>query len=114
MHQPTHSLTPAAANFGGVLIVFGGLFGTYAAGRDELPCTYGLVHSRTSYNRLHVERAEWFRLARDLYGAGSLRAFFGHLFMPPDRAPRGEGSTTAELRQRAARETRLPSRPTSN
>ena len=56
MHSPTPSSTPAAAaHSGGVPIVFERLLGTYAAERDELPLTYGLVPSRTRYNRLDLE-----------------------------------------------------------
>jgi hypothetical protein len=56
----------------------------------------------TSYNPLRVEFAQWISLARDLLRARSLRAVFGHLFMPPGWVPEGEGSTTAELRARMA------------
>ena len=36
------------ANYGGVLIVFDRLFGTYVAARDDLPCDFGLVSPRVS------------------------------------------------------------------
>ena len=88
------------ANFGGVLIVFDRLFGTYVRERDDLPCRYGLVHPITSYHPLWIEFAQWASLLRDLARARSLRAFFGALFMPPGWAPHGAGSTTAELRAR--------------
>jgi sterol desaturase/sphingolipid hydroxylase (fatty acid hydroxylase superfamily) len=88
------------ANFGGVLIVFDRLFGTYTAERDDLPCRYGLVHPMTSYNPFYVEFAQWISLARDLARARSLRAFIGHLLMPPGWSPHGEGNTTEELRAR--------------
>ena len=68
--------------------------------RNDLPCRYGLVHPLVSYNPLKVEFAQWLSLARDLAGARSLRAAFGHLFMPPGWAPHGAGNTTAELRAR--------------
>ncbi len=89
------------ANYGGVLIVFDRLFGTYIAERDDLPCRYGLVHPMTSYNLLHVEFAQWLSLGRDLLRARSPRAFFGYLVMPPGWVPEGEGDTTAEQRARA-------------
>jgi sterol desaturase/sphingolipid hydroxylase (fatty acid hydroxylase superfamily) len=89
------------ANYGGVLIVFDRLFGTYIAERDDLPCHYGLVHPLRSYNPLRVEFAQWLSLAHDLRRARSLRAVFGFLLMPPGWAPGGRGETTAELRSRA-------------
>lgn len=88
------------ANYGGVLVIFDRLFGTYIAERDDLPCRYGLVHPMTSYNPLYVEFAQWISLARDLARARSLRVFFGYLAMPPGWRPDGPGETTKELRAR--------------
>ena len=88
------------ANYGGVLIIFDRLFGTYRAERNELPCRYGLVQPLISYNPFYVELAQWISLARDLGRARSLRAVLGHLLMPPGWSPHGAGSTTAELRAR--------------
>ena len=96
------------ANFGGVLIVFDRLFGTYVAERDELPCRYGLVEPMTSYNPLQVEFLQWIALADDLARAPSVRAALGYVVMPPGWAPHGEGSTTAELRARHASATAAP------
>ena len=101
-HRVHHASNPQYldANFGGVLIVFDRLFGTYIEERADLPCRYGLVHPLTSYNPLRVEFAQWISLAHDLLRARSLRAVLGHLFMPPGWAPDGAGFTTAELRAR--------------
>jgi sterol desaturase/sphingolipid hydroxylase (fatty acid hydroxylase superfamily) len=98
------------ANYGGVLIVFDRLFGTYRAQRDDTPCRYGLVHPMTSYNPLRVECAQWVSLARDLAGARSARAVIGYLLMPPGWVPHGEGNTTEELRARLARGPAAPLR----
>jgi sterol desaturase/sphingolipid hydroxylase (fatty acid hydroxylase superfamily) len=91
------------ANYGGVLILFDRLFGTYVAERDDVPCRYGLVHPQTSYNPLRVELDQWTGLARDIAGAGSLKAALGYLVMPPGWRHDGPGETTAELRARARR-----------
>ncbi|CAN7532151.1 sterol desaturase family protein [Pseudorhodoferax sp. LjRoot39] len=90
------------ANYGGVLIVFDRLFGTYVAERDALPCRYGLVHPMTSRNPFRVELAQWIALARDLARARSLRALLGHLAMPPGWSPTGAHETTEALRAQAA------------
>jgi sterol desaturase/sphingolipid hydroxylase (fatty acid hydroxylase superfamily) len=102
-HRVHHAANPEYldANYGGVLIVFDRLFGTYIAERDDVPCRYGLVHPQTSYNPLRVEFAQWLSLAQDLLRARNVRAVFGHLFMPPGWRPDGAGDTTAELRARA-------------
>lgn len=88
------------ANFGGVLIIFDRLFGTYMKECDNIPCRYGLVQPQTSYNPLRVEFDEWVSLFKDLMGARSVRAFIGYIVMPPGWNPNGKGETTEELRQR--------------
>ncbi len=101
-HRVHHASNPEYldANYGGVLIVFDRLFGTYVQERADLPCRYGLVHPLTSYNPLKVEFAQWIGLAADLLRARGLRAILGHIFMPPGWAPSGAGSTTEDLRAR--------------
>ena len=86
------------ANYGGVLIVFDRLFGTYVAERDDLPCRYGLVHPMTSYNPLRVEFTQWIELGRDLRRAHSPRAALGTLFMPPGWSPTGSDPAYARSR----------------
>jgi sterol desaturase/sphingolipid hydroxylase (fatty acid hydroxylase superfamily) len=95
------------ANYGGVLIVFDRLFGTYRAERDELPCHYGLVEPIAGYNPLRIEFDQWRKLGRDLLRARSLRAVAGHLLKPPGWSASGEGETTEALRRRAKAE-RVP------
>ena len=90
------------ANYGGVLIIFDRLFGTYRAERDDLLCRYGLVTPMTSYNPLRIEFHQWMLLAKDLAAARSLRAVWGHLAMPPGWKPQGPGETTEDLRRSAA------------
>ena len=90
------------ANYGGVLIVFDRLFGTYRAERDDVPCRYGLVTPLVGYNPIVIELHQWALLARDLLSARSLRAVLGFLVMPPGWSPHGPGTTTEALRARAA------------
>src|SRR6185369_16060088 len=54
------------ANYGGVLIVFDRLFGTYVEERAEEPCRYGLVTPTTSRNPFVVEFEHWATLIRDV------------------------------------------------
>jgi sterol desaturase/sphingolipid hydroxylase (fatty acid hydroxylase superfamily) len=70
-------------NYGGVLIVFDRLFGTFAAERDDLPCRYGLVTPLISHNPIRIAFHEWFKLLNDLRGARSWREAIGCLFGPP-------------------------------
>jgi sterol desaturase/sphingolipid hydroxylase (fatty acid hydroxylase superfamily) len=89
-HRVHHASNPEYRdkNFGGVLIVFDRLFGTFAAEREDVPCRYGLVVPLRSYNPVWIAFHEFIALARDLWAARSWRdrgrAF---LALPPAAAP---------------------------
>lgn len=89
------------ANYGGVLIVFDRLFGTYQAEREDISIRYGLVKPQASYNPLRVEGREWISLFKDLASARSVRAVLGFFLMPPGWRPDGKGETTDEMRRLA-------------
>ncbi len=89
------------ANYGGVLIVFDRLFGTYRAERAGLPCRYGLVEPVRGHDFLAIEFGRWAELGRDLLRARTLRAVLGALFMPPGWHPGGDHHRTEDLRRRA-------------
>ena len=91
------------ANYGGVLIVFDRLFGTYRAERDDVPCRYGLVVPMVGYNLLRIELHQWRALARDLLSARSLRAGAGPPVDAARLAPDGRGATTEDLRAQPRR-----------
>jgi sterol desaturase/sphingolipid hydroxylase (fatty acid hydroxylase superfamily) len=86
------------ANYGGVLIIFDRLFGTYIAERDDVPCRYGLVTPMISRNLLVIEFQQWLDLGRDLLRASSVREVVGLILMPPGWRMNGPGLTTEELR----------------
>jgi sterol desaturase/sphingolipid hydroxylase (fatty acid hydroxylase superfamily) len=100
-HRVHHARNPEYldANFGGVLVVFDRLFGTYVAERADLPCEYGLVTPVTTYNPVLINFQPWVELAKDLAGARSMREVWGYLFGAPGWRPDGQGLTTAELRR---------------
>ena len=70
-------------NYGGVLIVFDRLFGTFAAERDDLPCRYGLVTPLKSNNPIRIAFHEWLKIARDLQRRAHRTRGVGYLFGPP-------------------------------
>jgi sterol desaturase/sphingolipid hydroxylase (fatty acid hydroxylase superfamily) len=74
-------------NYGGVLIVFDRLFGTFAEERADLPCRYGLTTPLRSNNPLKIAFHEWLKLLNDLYGARSVREVAFYLFGPPGWRP---------------------------
>jgi len=85
------------ANYGGVLIVFDRLFGTFIAERDDLPCRYGLVTPLISHNPIRIVFHEWLKLVGDLRRARSWREAAGYLFGPPGWRPRPQGALAAPL-----------------
>jgi sterol desaturase/sphingolipid hydroxylase (fatty acid hydroxylase superfamily) len=90
------------ANYGGVLIVFDRLFGTYVAERQDVPCEYGLVsHPTSSRNPFALNFEPWIELSKDVAKARSPAEAWMYLFGPPGWRPDGGGLTTAELRKRA-------------
>jgi sterol desaturase/sphingolipid hydroxylase (fatty acid hydroxylase superfamily) len=101
-HRVHHASNPEYidTNYGGVLMVFDRLFGSYRAERDDVPVRYGLVHPLTSSNVLQVEFHEWSRLARDLWRARSLRAVWRALFMPPGSSAESHGAVATDLSTR--------------
>jgi len=88
------------ANYGGVLIAFDRLFGTFIAERADKACDYGLVTRVNSYNPFYIAWHAWIDLGRDLLSARSPREVAGYLFAPPGWRPDGSGCTTANLRAR--------------
>jgi sterol desaturase/sphingolipid hydroxylase (fatty acid hydroxylase superfamily) len=69
-------------NFGGVLMLFDRLFGTYAA--EDGPCRFGLTRPLESCNPVTIALHEWCRLGRDVRAAPGLRERLAVLFGPPE------------------------------
>lgn len=90
------------ANYGGVLVVFDRLFGTYIPENRTTDIRYGWVKPITSNNPLRVVFQQWIDLLRDVRQARSLRDAAGYLFGPPGWRPDGKGQTTDDLRRQQA------------
>ncbi|MBK4735461.1 sterol desaturase family protein [Noviherbaspirillum pedocola] len=88
-------------NYGGVLIIFDRLFGTYASERDEEPCVYGLVKPLREASLWRIEFHEWRSLGRDMMAARNPVTAVKLLLMPPGWAPDGQGTRTEDLRAAA-------------
>jgi sterol desaturase/sphingolipid hydroxylase (fatty acid hydroxylase superfamily) len=70
-------------NYGGVLIVFDRLFGTFTEAPCNEPLRYGLVGGTRILNPVRVALSEWIAITRDLRHARSFRAVLRTLFGPP-------------------------------
>lgn len=89
-NTPSHHRVHHAANaeyldcnYGGVLIVFDRLFGSFVAERDDVRPRYGLTEPLHSYNPLHIALHGWLKLGADLARSRSLRGALRTLFGPP-------------------------------
>jgi sterol desaturase/sphingolipid hydroxylase (fatty acid hydroxylase superfamily) len=68
-HRLHHAANPAYldCNFGGVLIVFDRLFGTFKTSNPEEPICYGLAGRARSHNVLRLAFGEWVHLLRSAW-----------------------------------------------
>ena len=73
-------------NFGGILIVWDRLFGTFAA--ETEPVRYG-VGEGVVYNPLRIALDEWGRIGRDVFYGRSIRDVWGYVFATPGWRPKG-------------------------
>ena len=71
-------------NYGGVLIIFDRMFGTYAEEVDEDPVDYGITRQVHSYNPIWLNLHEWVDMFRDVMKPGPLWLRLKHLWMPPE------------------------------
>jgi sterol desaturase/sphingolipid hydroxylase (fatty acid hydroxylase superfamily) len=88
-HRVHHGANPEYldCNYGGVLIVFDRLFGTFVEEREDLPPRYGLVTPLVSNNPIRIAFHEWVNLGRDLLAARSVREAVITLLGPPSGRP---------------------------
>ena len=85
-HHRVHHASNAGyldRNYGGILIIWDRLFGTFAQERRDLPIVYGLVHPIGSLNPLRVAFHEWGAMVRDVRRASSWQDRFRQLFGRP-------------------------------
>jgi sterol desaturase/sphingolipid hydroxylase (fatty acid hydroxylase superfamily) len=85
-HHCVHHASNAACldkNYGGVLIVFDRLFGTFAKAPEQEPLRYGLVGGFSSYNPIRIALGEWISMLRDTRKASGTSAKLRSLFGPP-------------------------------
>lgn len=102
-HRVHHATEPEYLdrNYGGVLIIWDKLFGTFAKERDGAPRTYGLVRQIDTLNPVKIVFAEWTALLHDLRSTRNWSERLGYLFRAPGWKPGGGGMTTRAIRASA-------------
>lgn len=84
-HRVHHASNPEYLdrNYGGVLIVFDRMFGTFREAHSAVRIRYGLVEPVRSYNPVRIALHAWVRLFRDLRGAAGWHERARILYGPP-------------------------------
>lgn len=78
-------------NYGGVLMIFDKLFGTYATEEENSPCCYGLVTPVKSVNPIWIAFHEWIAMTTDLTRSRNLLEAVNYLFGHPGWRPENKG-----------------------
>lgn len=83
-HRVHHGRNPEYVdkNYGGVLIIFDRLFGTYEP--ERAPVDYGIPQQIVSYNFVVLNLHEFVDMVRDVLAPGPLRERLKHLWKPPE------------------------------
>lgn len=91
MNTPSHHRVHHASNaeyldrnYGGILIIWDRLFGTFTEERADTPIAYGLVHPIGTLNPFTLVLHEWIAMARDLRNMPSWRGRLTQLFGRPE------------------------------
>ncbi len=97
-HRVHHGQNPEYIdkNYGGILILWDRLFGTYSPEADTV--RYGITTPIETHNPLAINFKEYALLYRDIQRAGSLRAGLGYLVQPPGWHPTPPTEDTSDGR----------------
>ena len=101
-HRVHHGSNPRYLdrNYGGILIIWDRMFGSFQPELDEEAPRYGLVHNLGTFNILRVAFHEWIAIAQDL--VREPRHAAGWLFGPPGWSPDGSRETSTEIKAKWA------------
>jgi sterol desaturase/sphingolipid hydroxylase (fatty acid hydroxylase superfamily) len=85
-HHQVHHASNASCldrNYGGILIIFDRMFGSFANRPKDEPLRYGLVEPLDSNNPFRIAFHEWLSIARDVRQARSWRQRWRAMFGAP-------------------------------
>lgn len=100
-HQVHHASNESCLdrNYGGVLIVFDRLFGTFTEAPKDEKLRYGLVGGTQTLNPIRIALNEWFAMARDFSRANSSAARLRALFGPPGAGAPQPSQAVSDIHQ---------------
>ena len=99
-HRVHHSTHPEHLdkNYGGILIIWDRLFGTFAEETSREGMRYGLVRNIGTYNPFRIAFAEMLAVIRDVVRPGlTLRQRAGLMLRPPGWSPTGAHNRSEEI-----------------
>ncbi|MGZ3287208.1 MAG: sterol desaturase family protein [Xanthobacteraceae bacterium] len=84
-HQVHHASNPACLdrNYGGVLIIFDRLFGTFATAPKDEAMQFGVAGMASGTNPLNIISAAWLRMFTEMLQAKGIAAKLRTLVLPP-------------------------------
>ena len=84
-HRVHHGRNPEYIdrNYGGVLIIFDRMFGTYTEEQDDNPVEYGIVDQIHSHNIITLNFHEFNDMWRDVFAADTVKDWIKQLVLPP-------------------------------
>ena len=104
-HRVHHGANPRYldANYGGILIIWDRLFGTFVAESSAEPVRFGLVKPVVSNNPIYIALHEWMNLAKDVSQHWrSPKRLLGYLAGPPGWSHDGSRLTSAQMKRGVA------------
>ena len=98
-HRVHHGRNPEYidTNFGGMLIIWDRLFGTFVEEREDLPPEYGITRQIHSYNPVTLTLHEFRDLFRDVAKPGPLWLKLKHFWATPEWVRPEETASPADL-----------------
>ena len=100
-HRVHHASNPRYldSNYGGILIIFDRIFGTFVQESADEKVIYGLVHPVRSLNPVFIALHEWMHMGRDLSKNWRYPSrVLGYMFGPPGWKHDGSGVTSEKIR----------------
>ncbi len=101
-------------NYGGILILWDRLFGTFTPEAPEEPVVFGLTHNLESRNALTIATHEYVAIWRSIRSAPSWGHRLRYLLKPPGWSHDGSTQTAAQMRAAASGPTPVVSPPRSS